>query len=123
MRLFNVSDLIKMVIQDPYELVLFKLTCKFFYKSGHVKLRGDQYVYRGIPVVTLEDVGGNCFVTLYDPFNKTFIKTSTLQMDSIKDKSFIIKPGEECTKEVFKIDAHIAHINLMHVKKPIKIMP
>lgn len=123
MKLFNTSTLLSMIVQNPYELTIFKLTCKYFYKSGHVKLRGDRYLYRGVPVVTLEDIGGNCHVTLYDPFKRNVIKLSILQLSSIKTQIFTIIPGEICTKQVFNIDAHIAHINEMHHKKPIRIIP
>lgn len=123
MKLFNIKDLLKMLVPNRYELVLFKLNCQFFFKSGHVKLRGDRYTYQGLPVVTLDDLGGNCCITLYDPFKKSSIKISTINMNTIKVGEYIIVPGKECEYQVLQIDAHLRHINEMHLKKPIIIVP
>lgn len=123
MKLFNIKDLLKMLVQNEYELTLFKLTCLFLFKAGYVKLRGDRYTYKGLPVVIFDEIAGNCHVSLYDPFKKSHISISKINMTSINTNSFIIVPGKECKKQVLMIDAHLRHINEMHLKKPIIIVP
>lgn len=123
MRLFNIKDLLKMRLPDKYELVLFKLTCLFIFKSGTVKIRGDRYLYRNIPVVEFNELGNSVQITLYDPFRLPVIKRSSLKMKTIEVESLVFEPGDNCRDEVLRIDQHISYINDRHTKGPLSIMP
>ena len=122
MKLFNIRDLLKMLVPDAYELALLKLQIRLIFLAGHVKLRGDRYLYKGKPVVRLNPVGRLIVVELYDA---VFPETSLFSEEKVQSQqqpgpgklcdSFNFKIGENCEEEFTNILDHIKSVNEHHV--------
>lgn len=122
MKLFNVLDEIKMLVPDVYELALFKLHYRLIFHAGHVKLRGDRYLYNGAPVVRLNHVAGHIVIELTEPVfpeglllpEEHGIAPSQLSFGR-SIKAFKFRIGNSCKAEFKQILDHIRSVNERHV--------
>ena len=124
MKLFNIIDKLKMLVQDEYELTLFKLYCRFIFVAGYVKLRGDRYLYNGKPVVRLNQAAGYMLIELHQP---DFPEALLLPGEEKEDQnipgeqpliqSFHFRIGGECQEEFRRILDHIRSVNELHIHR------
>jgi hypothetical protein len=106
-----------MRVQDCFELALLKLSNLLIFHAGHVRLRGDRYVYNGQPVVMLKQNGEFIFIDLIEP---VFPEDLLLPNEEASDcgdivSSTLFKIGTNCRSDFQAILEHIKSVNDQHV--------
>ncbi|WP_394694729.1 hypothetical protein [Hyphobacterium sp.] len=117
MKLFNIRDQQKMRVQDCFELTLLKQSNLLIFHAGHVKLRGDRYLYNDQPIVELKKNGEFISINCIEP---VFAEELVLPDEAASDganvtSSTLFKIGTNCRSDFQAILEHIKSVNDQHV--------
>lgn len=115
MRLFNFTSLLKVSSRSVFEMFLHKAAQFLYSQSGHVKFRGNRYIYQGRDVVRFDGDDDCVQITLLTPFT-AIDAINNGSVDEMNNTMGIMSlvPGSCCDRELAAVTNHIRWVNEKH---------